>query len=700
MTVAALAAHHEVYRSLAANLPRCSLHVFDRDLRFVFAGGPALEESGIDPVDLQGRTLAETVSPELARVFEPHYRAALAGADADFDHVTSTGRTFHTRIRPVRDEAGATVAGLLVSEDVTEARAVLAQLAESADQLRAAQRLAGLGLFVYDVADDSFRFSDEFADIWGMPRGSSDASPLIDQVVGEDLPDVLRDWRAVVAGEPRASLSYRIERGPDREVRHLLVELAAHTDASGQVVQVRGTHLDVTDRVRAQDELERIAHFDVLTGLPHRGHLLGALEDRSPGGWGDALLYVDLDDFKRVNDQFGHPVGDVVLRTVAQRLRSAIRDGDLLARVGGDEFVVLVAAGTDPDPQVQERLALRIAQRLRTAAAQPVEHAGVVHALSASVGVRMAEPGLGHEDALRDADSAMYRAKRDGRDATVLFEASQRVEAVHRAKVDALLRRTLAGGGLGSSLRVVYQPVFRLGTGQAVGVEALARLTDDDGNELAPEDFVAIAEQGSLVAALSEAVLVQALSDLAGWRSSSPYAGGLRMAVNLSARQVQDPSLRRRVLGRLQAAGLSTTDLVLELTETVLLTAGLPVLTQLRGLREAGVGIAIDDFGTGYASLRYLATLPVTSLKVDRSFTAGLPGDRTSAKIVKAVIGLAEDLGLACVVEGIETQEQLATLPTGVLGQGFLLGRPVSADSAQELLAGWVAPTRPVVTPT
>ncbi|MBC7678156.1 MAG: EAL domain-containing protein, partial [Pseudorhodobacter sp.] len=570
---------------------------------------------------------------------------------------------------------------------------VVTQLEEVADQLRAAQRLAGLGVFVYDIATGGFRFSDEFNDIWGMPRGSTDATPLVTQVVREDLPEALRIWRAVVAGEPRASMTYRIVRGGD--TRHLRVELAAHTDGSGRVVQVRGTHLDVTEQVRTKNELERFARDDVLTGLPHRGHLLGVLRDRPSENWGDALLYVDLDDFKCVNDQFGHPIGDVVLRTVAQRLRAVIRDGDLLARVGGDEFVVLLAPGPDPDPQAQERRALGVARRVRAAAAEPVLHDGVAHTLSASVGVRMAEPGLSHEDALRDADSAMYRAKRDGRDGTVLFEASQREETVHRARVEALLRRTLAGGGLGDALRVEYQPVFRLATGQAVGVEALARLTGDDGVEVPPEEFVAIAEQGVLVTALSEAVLEQSLADLARWRRASPFADRLRVAVNLSARQAQDPSLSRRVLGRLEAAGLVTTDLVLELTETVLLTAGLPVLTQLRELRAAGVNIAIDDFGTGYASLRYLATLPVTALKVDRSFTAGLPHDGTCATIVKAVIGLAEDLGLACVVEGIETAEQLSALPPGVLGQGFLLGRPVSADRAAELMPEWVAATTP-----
>ena len=695
LTVAALAAHREVYRSLAANLPRCSLHVFDRDLRFVFAGGPALEEHGYDPAELEGRTLFETVPPDYAALFVVHYRAALAGQDVDFDHVAPGGQTFHTRIRPVRDETGMVVAGLLVSEDVTQARATIAQLEESAAQLQAAQRLAGLGVFVYDLPTGAFRFSEEFTDIWGLPRGSVDPDLLLAQIHPEDVTEVVRAWNAVVGGELRRSIAYRILRGEGRELRHLRVELAAHTDGQGQVVQVRGTHLDVTDLVQAQSELARYARYDALTGLAHRGHLMSVLEARPPDNWGDAMLYVDLDDFKRVNDQFGHPAGDAVLRVVAQRLRAVVRDEDLLARVGGDEFVVVVAGGGEPDPQVRERLALGVAQRLRAAADEPVVLAGVAHVLSASVGVRMAEPGLGHEDALRDADSAMYRAKRGGRDVTVVFEPAQRQRADYHARVESLLRRTLAQGGLGPHLRVLYQPVFELPSGRLDGVEALARLTDDDGVEVAPEDFVAVAEQGALIKVLGEAVLLQALTDLSLWRRTSPYAEHLRMAVNLSAKQAQEPSLGSRVLSQVDAAGLRPRDLVLELTETVLLTAGLRVLAELRELRQAGVLIAIDDFGTGYASLRYLATLPITSLKVDRSFTAGLPDDATSTMIVKAVIGLAEDLGLHCVVEGIETPAQLAALPAGVLGQGFLLGRPQSATRTAELLEQWLLPGPP-----
>ena len=824
LTVTSLVEHREVFRSLAANLPRCSLHVFDRDLRFVFAGGPALEENGFDPATIEGRTLYETVSPEFSELLAVHYRRALTGEHVDFDHTSSQGRTFQTRIRPVRDDSGQVIAGLLVSEDVTAARALVAELADTAGTLRDAQRLAGLGTFVYDAETARFTFNDELTDAWGLPRDATDPLVMLRHLHPDDSARIQRAWQGVLTGTARASLEFRILRAGDGSVRHLRAELARQEDCDGRFIAVRGTQIDVTDLVRAkqdlahaqsladavlavspdttlvadleagavlwsssgsrgllgrsaeqlvamggsdgfihpadldglltvlelardapngethaasyrvrdpagdwrwlscritpfrrgsdgravevvcvvrdvhdvvqsEQQLAHAAHHDALTGLANRAMLLEALDARfaRDDAWGAALLYVDLDHFKRVNDQFGHPAGDAVLRVLAQRLQSVLREVDLIARVGGDEFVVLLGA---PSPGCEvgrgrgtsERDALTLADRLRAVASEPVEHEARTHVLSASIGVRVASPGLSAEDALRDADVAMYRAKQDGRDTVVLFDPQQRAGASHDATAEQLLRQTLARGGLGEALSVAYQPVFDLGTGQLRSFEALARLRGADGEAMPAQDFIAVAEQSGLIKQLGEAVLRQACADLASWRACCPSARGLQMAVNLSARQAQEPGLADLVLGSLQAAGLAPADLVLELTETVLLSAGLPALTALRRLRTAGAGIAIDDFGVGYASLRYLATLPVTCLKVDRSFTTGLPHDATSSTIVRAIAGLAADMSLTCVVEGVETDAQLRALPAGVHAQGLLLGRPMTAEQTLTLL--------------
>ena len=824
LTVESLREHREVFRSLAANLPRCSLHVFDRDLRFVFAAGPALEEDGFDPATIEGRTLSETVPPEFSELLTGHYRRALTGEHVDFDHISSQGRTFHTRVRPVHDNSGQVIAGLLVSEDVTAARNLVEELADTASRLRDAQRLAGLGVLVYDVETERFTFSDELTDAWGLPRGAVDAAVMIDLLHPDDAAQVRRAWRDVLVGTARASLEYRILRAGDGDVRHLRTELAREEHPDGGLAAVRGTQIDVTDLVRArldlayaqsladavfavspdttlvadldggtvlwssggrrgllgrtaeqligmggstwpihpadvtgllavqeaardaptgdtlslsyrmqdpagdwrwlscritpfrrgpdgravevvcvvrdvhdvvesQQQLAYAAHHDALTGLPNRTSLLQALAARfeADDAWGAAVLYLDLDHFKRVNDQFGHPAGDAVLRVLAHRLQSVLREVDLIARVGGDEFVVLLGPPA-PGWEVgrgrgtSERDARSLADRLRAVACEPVEHEGRSHVLCVSIGIRVASPGLSAQDALRDADVAMNRAKRDGRDAVVLFDQEQRAGARHDATAEQLLRQALALDGLGDALSVAYQPVFDLSTGRLRSFEALARLQGVDGEPLAAQDFIAVAEQTGLIKRLGEAVLEQACDDLASWRQRCPSARGLQMAVNLSARQAQDPGLVDMVLCLLQTAGLAPADLVLELTETVLLSAGLPALTALRRLRTAGVGIAIDDFGVGYASLRYLATLPVTGLKVDRSFTSGLPHDATCSTIVRAIAGLAADMDLTCVVEGVETEAQLQALPAGVHAQGLLLGEPLPARATLALL--------------
>lgn len=823
LTLESLVAHRELFRSFAANLPRGSLHIFDRDLRFLFAGGPALAEHGFDASALEGRTLAETVPAALAELLTGYYLRALGGERVEFDHTTLTGVVFHTCIRPIHGDDGSVIAGLLVSEDVSQARRVSAQLEISAAHLRDAQRLAGLGTFRCDLATGHFELNEELKVLWGLPPEWTDGAALRHQVHPDDLEATQDAWQLVTRTSGRLSYEHRILRATDGDTRHLRVELEGELGADGSLIAVRGTQLDVTDLVRARlelaqaqqlsravlaaspdltllvdlkrqrvlwssgdsgdlgswagqasseagewDPLEQLhpddladahgaleqvrlahdaetlsvrlrvrasnreadddwrwlsvrvtpfrrddtgveqvvcvvrdvhdvveaenrlhhaAHHDALTGLPNRTLLLRTLDAQltDTSSWGGALLYVDLDRFKRVNDQFGHAAGDSVLVAVAQRLQSVLRAEDMCARVGGDEFVVLLAATTRDDPRhrpLQEQ-ALLLAERLRTVAAEPVEFAGHTHNLSASVGIRLAAPGLTAQDALRDADSAMYVAKKQGRDRGVLFESSQRRASERQAMTEQLLRQSL---GDEPTLDVAYQPIFDIRSGQLLSVEALARLNPPAGGPVDPEHFIGVAEHTGLIGRLGEVILTRACDDLHAWRQATPAAAGLHVAVNLSARQAQDPGLADMVLQTLLSRGLRPTDLVLELTETVLLSAGLPALRQLRRLRDAGTGIAIDDFGVGYASLRYLATLPVTSLKVDRSFTAGLPHDAVSCTIVRAVAGLAADMELTCVIEGIENQTQLQALPAGVQGQGFHLGRPGPAHTVLALL--------------
>jgi diguanylate cyclase (GGDEF)-like protein/PAS domain S-box-containing protein len=486
-------------------------------------------------------------------------------------------------------------------------------------------------------------------------------------------------------------------------------------DAHGAIVQTLAIARDITDSVHAEDRLARAALHDPLTGLPNRvllaDRLASALHRADPSNTEVAVLFCDLDGFKHVNEISGHAAGDEVLLTTATRLSAELRPQDTIARVGGDEFVIilepairnvpsgLTAPADLPDTRVE---ALTVAGQIKRALAQPIEFGEHEHVLTASIGITFARQGDGAEETLRDADSAMCRAKALGKDRCEIFNAHLRAEAVERGRVEKLLRRALAlkvasadreqrsdddpQRGRTDLLWVAYQPIMDLQTQRIEGVEALARLTDRDGRGVSPEDFIPIAEETGLIGPLGSFVLEQACRDLATWQRT--LEAPLGVSVNLSARQAGLTDLVEQVESSLLAWQIPPAQLTLELTETALLEAGPSTMSALHALRALGVHISIDDFGTGYASLRYLTQLPVTGVKVDRSFTAGLPDDPTSKAIVQSVAGLARELSLSCVVEGIETVEQLQALPSGVQGQGYLLGRPApAAEMGRFLLA-------------
>jgi diguanylate cyclase (GGDEF)-like protein len=440
-------------------------------------------------------------------------------------------------------------------------------------------------------------------------------------------------------------------------------------------------------RTRMHAELERLALHDVLTGLPNRALLSDrteqALARALRSGRPLAVLLLDLDGFKQVNDTLGHAAGDQLLRVTAGRLSGAVRDGDTVARLGGDEFAVLCE---DASATVAEELA----ERIRTAVALPVELEGVAAGVTASVGVATwspadtaAPPG---ERLLADADTAMYAAKRTGKDRHAVATGAAGRDG--DAAVGRLLRRALDGrdGGADSGALVLhYQPVFDLRSGVVRGVEALCRLRTADGRLLPPAVFLPPAERQGLLVRLGATVLETACRRLADWLDQG--LPQVQLAVNVAAEQAARPDFASAVLATLAATGCPAECLVLEVTESALLEASPTTIDGLGLLRGAGVGIALDDFGTRFASLHYVQKFPLTELKIDRSFVVGLSGRRTDAAIVTAVARLAADLDLVCVAEGIETRAQRDFLRgLGVRGQGFLLGRPVPAHEVVEHL--------------
>ncbi len=471
-------------------------------------------------------------------------------------------------------------------------------------------------------------------------------------------------------------LRHQVQR-PGGSLRWVSTRLTPFQNApDGSVSHILGVSRDVTDLVAFEARLEHAALHDELTGLPNRRlinlRLAQALE-RADDPTKVVVLFCDLDGFKRVNDAHGHQIGDVLLRECATRLISATRSGDTVGRMGGDEFVVLLSVGESED---SGQLAAEVAERLIRSVGQPTIIGATEHVITASIGICIAESGSSPDDLLRDADTAMYQAKLNGRDGYALFVPALREDACSRDALVRHLRRSLADNTLSVHYQLIVDPV----TGKVTEVEALLRIPGENGRLLDTAAAVRVAEQTGLMGAVGERVLRQACEQVAAWRRMPQHAE-LRVAVNLSATEIARPGLYDRVTGIVAACCMDLTALTLEITETVLLDAASGTLLDLRRLHAVGVGIAIDDFGTGYAGLRYLATLPVTEIKVDRSFTCGLPHDPVSSTIVRATVGLASELGMGCVVEGVETREQLDALPSapGLRVQGYLFGRPEAA---------------------
>lgn len=704
------------YRQLAANLPHTSVLVVDCDLRFVLVEGAGLVAEGYDPRRMEGQLLRDTVPADVYAVLEPHYLAAVAGEVSWFDSVSPrTGAVFQVQARPLREGSGRIVGAMVLSEDVTAERAAKAELEQarafrdavltaspdvttvtSVDTGRMTWRSRSLrSLFDGPVREGTSQRENR---TWRGVEESGDAesdTEELDGVMAEDV-DLVRSADRQAAALPEGesvSIRFRV-RADDGSVHWLSRRTTPFRRApSGEVSEVLSVVREVTDVVEAEHALERAALQDPLTGLPNRMLLLDrigtAIERGESTGAAAAVLFCDLDGFKRVNDTGGHAAGDAVLVEVARRLRSVLRAEDSIARVGGDEFVLVIhalPAETESAHPAGTGLAERVAKRIQAALAAPIVYGGRHYVVSASVGMVLVRQGASAQEVLRDADSAMYRAKQLGKDRIELFDDALRANALERAHIEQSLRGALDPEHRGTArLGVVYQPIYDLDSRQLRSFEALARLRDDDGVDIAPDRFIPVAEDIGLVSELGERVLDAALGTLARWRAANPAASAsgdpVTVAVNLSARQAQHVDLATIVRAALGRHRMAPADLVIELTESVLLESGSSVLRQLGELRDMGVGIAIDDFGTGFASLRYLATLPVSAVKIDRSFTATMTSDPTSGSIVRAIINLAHDLHLGCVVEGIETPDQLDALPSSVHGQGYLLGRPAEVPS-------------------
>ena len=467
----------------------------------------------------------------------------------------------------------------------------------------------------------------------------------------------------------------------DGQVRDVEVVMASVTYGGRPATQILTR--DITERKRAEEQLLHDAFHDSLTGLPNRAlfidHLRLAVNHcRRRKGYLFAVLFIDLDRFKVINDSLGHMVGDELLIAIARRLEVCLRDGDTIARLGGDEFTILLDGIKDYGD------AHRVAERVQEVLEQPFSLAGRELFISASVGIKYSCGGDEQpDDLLRDADTAMYSAKALGKAQYQVFDARMHAHALTLLEIESDLRRAVER----EEFWVNYQPIVSLDSGRICGFEALVRWRHPERGLISPCDFIPIAEETGLIFQIDRWVLKQACLQMRRWQDALPVTRRMKISVNLSSKQFMQPTIVEQVLETLQETGLDPRSLKLEITESVMMERGDYVMRVLERLSKTGIELSLDDFGTGYSSLSYIHRFPVTALKIDQSFIKRIGGEQ-NGEIVRTVVALARNLGLEVVAEGIETVMQLNQLKAlgCEQGQGHYFSEPVSGDSATELI--------------
>jgi diguanylate cyclase (GGDEF)-like protein/PAS domain S-box-containing protein len=567
-----------------------------------------------------------------------------------------------------------------------EQNRTLEALRESEERYALSARGANDGLWVWDLGADTVYYSGRWKEMLGFSENEIGDSP--EEWFSKVHPDDVAMLRASIdahrhGATPSIEHEHRM-RCKGGQYRWMLSRGVAVRDAAGVATRIAGSQTDITERKVAIDRLTHDAFHDALTGLPNRALFMDRLgrqmeRTRRNAGHQFAVLFLDLDRFKVVNDSLGHALGDLLLVSVAERLRQALRATDTVARLGGDEFTLLLEIDHLAD-------AVRTAERIQDELRLPFrvgEHGEHEIFTTASIGIALSVTGYERPaDVLRDADIAMYRAKSRGRGIHEVFDKTMHDRAVKLLTFETELRRSIERG----ELRVHYQPIVSLVSARVMGFEALLRW--QRGDELvAADEIVPIAEETGLILPIGRWVLREALRQLAEWQIRYPDNESLHMHVNLSAKQFLQPNLLEQIAAALDESGVDAERLHLEVTESVVIDNAEAAAALLERLRATGVGISLDDFGTGYSSLSSLRQFPFDTLKIDRSFIS-TNGDRRNDEIVRTISNLARVLGMDVTVEGLERADQVERMRAlGIdYAQGFYFSPPVDAGMALEFL--------------
>ncbi len=656
-----------------------SVAMFDRDMCYLVASRRWRASFATPDTSLIGVSLYAQ-QPDLPAPWRELHARGLAGEHlhSDLDQwERSDGQRQWLRwaIQPWQDERGEVGGIIIVADDVSTQVRLLEQQRISAVALEAADAIV-----ITDARSIVQQVNRAYCEITGYTA---------EEAIGRRQGDLVRSgkqgaefyrtmWSELAAvGVWRGELWNRRKSG---ELYPEFLSITAVKDEHGEVSHYVGVMQDITQRKLAEETIIRLAYYDALTNLPNRRLLLDRLQQSLKSsereGLCGALLFIDLDNFKQLNDTRGHDAGDRLLVLVAQRLQECVRESDTVSRLGGDEFVVMLEH-LGADPERSAAMVAKEAQRIADRLAMPYSIRGADYRCSASIGIALfSGESTSTESLMKQADLALYQAKADGKNVVRFFDPAMQTVVESRSRLESELRDAVARG----QFTLHYQPQWHRVQG-VVGVEALMRWRRDDGQLVSPAEFIPLAEDTGLIVPMGAAAFVQACQQQVAWQDDLATRG-LSIAVNVSARQFRSPDFVSQIRAALETSGADPQRIKLELTESLLLDQVDTAIARMHELRALGLSFSLDDFGTGFSSLSYLKRLPLEQLKIDQSFVADLLTDSSAAAIARAIIHLAHSLGLAVVAEGVETEEVWCRLrEEGCdVAQGYLFSRPLPAE--------------------
>jgi len=676
---AELVENENKYRNLVDNLPQ-SIFFKDRNSVYVSCNQRYAEQLGITPPDIIGKTDFDFFSAQYAQKYrEDDDRIMQQGAIEELEEPYE-GRdglgVIQTVKTPVRDPSGKVIGILGIFWDISDKKLAEKQLRQSA----AVFESTADGVIVTGVDKKIIAVNKAFTEISGYSEGEAlGKQPSFRRSERQDEQFYIDMWSAIRQhGRWQGEIWNRRKSG---EVYPEWMTISTVRDAHGNISNYVAVFSDITNIKRSESQLDHMAHHDPLTDLPNRtlfdDRLSQAINRARRHDSSIAILFIDLDRFKNVNDTLGHPVGDVLLQDVAKRLLGLLREQDTVARLGGDEFIILIEDMDKPD------VAESVASKVIDAIAHPFTFKSQELYIGASIGISIfPDDGDDAETLIKYADAAMYRAKEQGRNTYQFYTQELTKSTLERLELEAALRRALER----NELELYYQPQVDLSNGAVIGAEALLRWHHPELGMVPPDKFIPLAEESGLIMEIGQWVLQTACEQAVAWSRTLPNFK--RIAVNLSGVQVQRGDIVDNVQQILEQSGLHPTMLELEITESVLMHHTEIATQTLGGLRKLGVELAIDDFGTGYSSLSYLKRFPIQLIKIDRAFVMDIPHDANDTAITRAVIALGKSLQLKVIAEGVETKEQEAFLiREGCdIGQGYFYSRPLPLEAVSQMM--------------